>query len=493
MNISFWNHSFTKKENSTKLPSGDATAVLSGKLKEPCSIERPVFTIERLAADAVPSVYHYAYISSFSRYYFVDDWSWKDGVWEAHLSIDVLGSWKTMIGNTTAYIERSSYEYDGSITDTMYPGKTDYVTQVETTMNSWYYNVAPSGGCFVLGMLTPDVVSGSNFGGCIKYYVLTHSAMQDLVHFLLSDQFLIENGYDAQYSVSGVMTGLAKAIINPLDYLTTCMWFPVDATAIGGSPVTIGSFGYWALDVSLTIAARNLNSVATNNFILGQIPQHPQAAARGDYLNHAPYTKVSVQIPPFGNIPIPSSYIGSGTQYVKCWVYVDYLTGKSQMRVIVSSNSSISYDGPIVTEATAQFGIQVPLSQLVNPVSSTLVNGGFSGAVGAITNIADKNYSGAVMNMTSIANSAMNTDSVQRTSGVEGSFLQNIMPPLLTTQHTLIVDENNAEIGRPLAKSRQISLIPGFIKCGEVSVDFPCLSGEKDRILKYMMEGFFYE
>ena len=492
MTIKFWNYSFTKKENSTKLPTGDATLTLTGYLKEPCSIENPVFTIERLSNDAVPSGYHYAYISEFSRYYFVVDWSWANGVWEAHLKVDALGSWKTMIGNTSAYIERSSYEYDGSITDSLYPGKTDFVKQVETTMNSWYYNVAPSGGSYVLGMLTPTVSSGNNFGGCIKYYVLSHAQMKDLIEILLSDGFLQYNGYDQTYSVSGVMTGLAKAVINPLDYLTTCTWFPVDPTVIGGSLVPITSFGYWALDPDQGITARNLDAVVLNNFLVGQIPQHPQAATRGDYLNHAPYTRVSVQIPPFGNIPIPSNYIGSGTQYVKCWVYVDFLTGKSQMRVIVSDDSTVSYNGPIVTEATAQFGIQVPLAQIVNPISSGLA-GGLSGIVGAAANIASKNYAGAAMNLASIADSIMNSEGVGRTPGAEGSFLQNVMPPLLTAQHTLLVDENNSELGRPLAKIRQISAIPGFIQCGEVSIDYPCLSGEKETILNYMMKGFFYE
>lgn len=493
MTIKFWNYSFTKKENSTKLPTGDATLTLTGYLKEPCSVENPVFTIERIASDLAPSTYHYAYISEFARYYFVIDWVWTDGVWECRLKVDALGSWKTMIGNTSAYIERSSYEYDGNVMDTLYPGKTNYVKQVETTMNSWYYNVAPSGGSYVLGMLTPDVSSGNNFGGCIKYYVLSHAQMKDLIEILLSDGFLIHNGYDTTYSASGVMTGLAKAIINPLDYLTTCTWFPVDPTVIGGSIVNITSFGYWALDPTQTIVARNLESIATNNFVVGQIPQHPQAASRGDYLNHAPYTRVSVQIPPFGNIPIPSNYIGSGTQYVKCWIYVDFLTGKSQMRVLVSDDSTISYNGPIVTEATAQFGIQVPLAQIINPISSGIAGGGLSAITGAATNIASKNYAGAAMNLTSIADSIMHSEGVERTAGVEGSFLQNIMPPLLTAQHTLLVDENKSEVGRPLAKIRQISAIPGFIQCGEVSIDYPCLSGEKETILNYMMKGFFYE
>jgi hypothetical protein len=55
------------------------------------------------------------------------------------------------------------------------------------------------------------------------------------------------------------------------------------------------------------------------------------------------------------------------------------------------------------------------------------------------------------------------------------------------------VDEDNAELGRPLRKQRYIRDLPGFVKCYEVTVDYPCFDQEKTRIHSYLMNGFFWE
>ena len=99
--------SFSKRENSTKRFSGTVDMSLQGILKEPCSIMNPVIRIERLENDINPCIYTYATITSFRRFYFVDDWVWADGLWEVHLREDVLGTWKEAIGQQTEYILRN--------------------------------------------------------------------------------------------------------------------------------------------------------------------------------------------------------------------------------------------------------------------------------------------------------------------------------------------------------------------------------------------------
>lgn len=66
----------------------------TGYLKDQSSVINPVFMIE----DDNPSLYNYAYIPAFHRYYFIDDIiSVRSGLWEIHLSVDVLMSFKNDI------------------------------------------------------------------------------------------------------------------------------------------------------------------------------------------------------------------------------------------------------------------------------------------------------------------------------------------------------------------------------------------------------------
>ena len=75
MQIDFYIN-FTKRQNSTKRPveGGIVTKhTLTGYLKEPCSVMKPVINIQNVPIQNAPCVMTYAYIPSFYRYYFVKE------------------------------------------------------------------------------------------------------------------------------------------------------------------------------------------------------------------------------------------------------------------------------------------------------------------------------------------------------------------------------------------------------------------------------------
>ena len=115
-------YSFEKKKNSTKQPLiSSATTLTSVQLKDETSIMNPVLLVNpsnsALPSPFVPSGFNYANIPSFGRYYYISDWTWKNGIWECTLNVDVLASFKTAIGNTSAYVERSASMYDSNVVD----------------------------------------------------------------------------------------------------------------------------------------------------------------------------------------------------------------------------------------------------------------------------------------------------------------------------------------------------------------------------------------
>lgn len=101
--------SFSKRKNSTAIPTGAASKTASVLLKEDCSLENPVFILET-SSIADFALYNYVHVSDFGRYYFVDSRKYKTGSQiEIACSIDALGSFRSEIQNqSNVFIEYSS-------------------------------------------------------------------------------------------------------------------------------------------------------------------------------------------------------------------------------------------------------------------------------------------------------------------------------------------------------------------------------------------------
>ena len=479
MEIRFYS-GFKKRLNSTKQPT-TASLTLTGSLKEACSIENPVISIEMATS---PAQYVYAYIPDFGRYYFVNDWVSNLGVWECHLTEDYLASWKTDIGNSYAYIERSASLSDGTITDNTYPATTDFdITSV--AMASAYYGVAPSGGCYVLGVINNMNFATPQDGGAVTYYALSPSKMRSLMHYLLSDSFLDDNGFPATQSITQQLSqSTAKAFVNPVQLISSCIWLPFAETDLGNVQANI-VLGYYDLDNNVLPMVTKVTEFSITTRVTGTVPQHPQAATRGAYLNYAPYTRLSVSIPPFGNIPIDTSFLKYGN-YLVGDINIDTLSGLSNMRISLQPDAAhIDNTRGIITEVNALFGIPIQIAQLTANyfgVASNIMQAAAGALSGSPSLVLD-----------SIGNAINNAMPQARVQGNTGSFTQCVIPPVLTAHFFKITEEDNTELGRPLCKVKKINTLSGYIKCGEASIDLACFDSEKQEILNHLLSGFFYE
>ena len=484
---------FRKRENSTKTPLvTDATRTVTGYLREPCSIMNPVFKIERFPTDATPQSFTYAFIGAFSRWYFVKDWSWVDGLWQCSLEVDVLSSFKNDISLSQAYVERSSSEFDGAIQDTWYPTTTNFHTERVNLASSWN-GVSPDGGCFVVGIICNANRASSQIGGAVTYYVMTPDQMGSLMGYLLGTGFLNDNGFPATPTEGQqLMQDTAKALINPVQYIASCMWFPVRASDIGDGTNHPIVLGYYDMDSNVA-TGQYLQAIIFTMSVSGQIPIHPQAPTRGKYLNYAPYTRLSLSVPPFGNIPLDTSFCEIGS-YLRCMVWVDPITGKATMRVELHPDSAHSGSGAVVREATAMIGVPIQLAQMtpddLSAIGSSLV---FATSIASAMSGDIRAGYAVTRGFSAIGNTINSLMPQVETQGVNGSFLSTAMSPVLTAQHFIVADEDNDEFGRPLCAIRTLGNLTGFVKCKDAHVDFSCYKEEKSRILNYLLTGFFME
>lgn len=484
---------FEKRLNSTKRPTNSDTHItLTGNLREPCSITAPVFKIKRLNPDQTPERYNYAFIPYFARYYFITDWIWAEGLWECHCKVDVLASWRPYIGATSAYIERCAYTYDGAIIDTLYPATSNLNIQ-ETYINTpWGAYTDPDEGCYVIGVI--GKAASANLGTAVTYYALTASQMDTLTSYLFSDTFYDSAGFPQTGNQEPITHKVAMAMINPLQYIVSCMWFPHPVSGLGSSTArriyvgpyeTIGQ-GYYL----------GGSAGYEHDFDIS-IPVHPQAPTRGKFLMYPPYTKLTLVLPPFGTIPVDASYFEVGDK-INVNIAVDCVTGKARLYLGVKKVDP-TLDKKRFYETSTQFGVPIQLAQQTTDFlkSATSLVGASAGETGFAIQLFSGNPVGAshsgLMALRSIGDAVRASFPQVISQGINGSFVAFWGTSLLTARHSILVDEDNTECGRPLCEVRRIDTLPGFIKCGEASVDYGCLEEENTMIHRYLLDGFFWE
>lgn len=464
-------YKFNKRPNSTAQPLPTAGKAFTVQVKDECSFITPVlrFSPDNLVSGVFsPSAYNYAQIAYWQRFYYITDWQYINGSWEATLSVDVLASFKAEIGTTSAYVVRAAGASDGSIIDNFYPAKTNVNITRVSAASSWYA-VSPTGGTFVIG-----VISGKQLGrvGAVVYYALTSAELTSLMNYLFSN-----NIFNAS-NITEIGEGLFKSLFNPSEYIVSCMWFPFANTAFGSSTDEI-KIGYYFTGVTAVI----VSALAEKTYITATIPNHPQIS-RGSFLNHAPFTRLTLYVPPFGSIPLDTNFMELGN-YLYSPVVIDHITGVATLRVSICADSSHLDESQVLTERSAMLGVPIQISQVMPDYMGTLASIGQ-----ATASTLSGNISGAITGVVSAINSQMPKVS---SLGANGSFIECIESPLLIAEHLQLADEDNTEYGRPLCKIKTISTLSGYIQCGEDDHSFSATKKETDEINRYMKSGFFYE
>ena len=286
-----------------------------------------------------------------------------------------------------------------------------------------------------------------------------------------------ENIYNAE-NISEISDGLFKSLFNPIQYIVSCTWFPFSVQSFGSSVDEI-KIGYFFTHVNGTV----VSALAQKTYITATIPDHPQIN-RGTYLNHAPYTRLTLYVPPFGSIPIDTNFTELG-KYLYSPVVIDHLTGVATLRVSICQDSYHLNEYNVLTERSAMIGVPIQISQILPDYMATIASIGQASASALSGNIA-----GAISGVVSAINSQMPKVS---SLGANGSFIECIESPVLIAEHLRLTEENKTEYGRPLCSTMTIKSIPGYIQCGEDDHSFPCTKAEADIINQYMKDGFFYE
>ena len=486
---------FNKRENSTLKPT---TAQISGGSTLDCllldntSLMNPTF---KLNVGGNPVGFNYCYVPSFERYFFINDWSYDKGFWYASCTCDVLASWKTEIGAGSHYILRSASAYDEYISDGIYGCKVKRIaTNLPSSGPLWW----GTNHSYVVGIVgyAPDHTQQV---GSVTYYQFDDTMLLNFVYYLMHDLGTYCDIQTAPYTDPGVQ----EALINPIQYIVSCIALPVGFPASYTQATDI-NFGYynWTVQGSGSVRIIKLGETVEETGTI-TITKHPQASSRGKYLNGAPFTSYTFHLGPFGDIPIdPADYIDADNLRYK--VLYDMCQGMGRLAIgpAVTGNtniSNLSYCG------TAKVGADVQLAQaLTNPLTAQLswetgLNRTYTTGTGSASLSA--NVGANLLNAQS-AFAETYVDAIKNMfptccgKGSPGSFLSfkdDSFGCYLIAKFMTVVDENLTELGRPLCQTRQLNTLSGYVLCSGADAIIPGTAEEVKKVNEYLNTGFFWE
>lgn len=490
-NVNFY--TFSKKQRSTAVPSGTGKTV-SCHANRTLDILAPEIVLDWRQESGLPTVYNYARISDFGRWYWITGWKNDGGIWSATLKVDPLASWKTQIGANSCYVYRSSSSYSNQIADRMYP-----ITAQQHHLNISLPKPWTVGTDSAAGSGTADVytVLCTVIGGHgTRYYAMTTDNWEKVARYIYTNKYY----EDTLGTFGAVEYPEAKTVIDPADYIKNLFLLPMP---IGSGSWTVHTSGN-ALnlievglslvpdpDQTSTLQAWRIpdNGLLTFNHSLELTTDfwHPQAYDRGDWLNLEPYTRYELVYPPFGIIPLDASEIAHA-EYLDVRLSIDPRICQAMLEVRVAWGIRST---PIYRASTS-CGIPIPLSGAIP-----------TGSEAGRTFLAARNIIG----------SAMTANPVQALQGIQSAYVDafhTVQPhlsstggpgssanlygsPMLHVVHYYMAPDDLNGHGRPLMDIRQLSAIPGFISADAEEMSVPCTDSELAEIREAVSTGFWYE
>lgn len=462
-NIRLYTHS--KKDNSTSHPAKSGGTLMEGTLRANSGILNPVIGFQ---ISASPAQYNYAYVAQFGqRFYFIKEWEFKDNLWWANMEVDPMATYKTEIGNSNLYVLRAAGEYDGTITDTLYPAKTGCSYKRTTITNPWTLT-----NCvFCVGVVSP----AGGYTGSVSHYILTPGQLGSLCSYLVDSS-------NKGLTWSGVSDNMLLSLADPIQFIKSCVMIPLSSIN-NLFPTPIGTIKVFTWDTGVSSTGLVIpTSVGTVSKSFS-IQDHPNTS-RGNYLNSAPYTSLTLTVPPFGCVDIDTS-VTCNHSTLNVDIEVDPITGKGVL--VVSCGSFVLH------RIESQVGVPISLSQVTRDYIGAITN--TAGAVGSIANAIQGGFIGGAISgaASGIGNAIEAMMPRANTIGTTGSNVALKGAWTLDHQFFIPVNDDPTHNGRPLCAMKTLKNLSGYMLIQDGDVSTSGTLQEEQAIKRYLETGFYYE
>lgn len=449
MTIKVWTD-FSKRKNSTKQPTGGTQVDV--RLKDNCSLEHPVFILSTPVTD-------YTYVEAFGHYYFVSDVvNINAGMSEVHCSQDVLATYKTAIGNTSAYIL-----YDTASNTEIPDGRLSTKTTPTISVNTGTFrsDISESGTYIV--SLTGTKKTGS--------YVVPQSTLK----FLMPDIETVFDSYIQGTDPFAAIVGAGKQLVGSgqvSQNIRDVRWIPFSVSGDTSELLNVGMYDVYNNN-GVPLGGHRID---TRLSLMDESVAIPWQY--GDWRNTDPYTQIYMYIPFVGVVNYPASAL-IGQSYIYVHSSLDKITGDISISVD-SGNVVLGCYG-------ASTGVTIALgSSGIN--SANIANGVIAGAsaLGA----------GSTAGVAAAILTALQPLS-QSVGGISSGSAIGLTKTLkcATVCHNTVVTPSSVSsaIGTPTNSVKTIGNLTGYVQCMDASVEVNCKDADRAEINGYLNSGFFYE
>lgn len=283
-----------KRINSTKQTFSSSFSA-DCKLKEPCSMQAPVFKVQGLSKSSL-----YNYCQFEGRYYWVDDIVYlTNDIQEVHCHLDPLATYKDAIKATKAFCQLADKAHWNKFMDDMRinPEREDAASS--TIMEKDMSGTFSQTGTIIVRTFCTSWSFTYHFGGVVTWAVSPSDFRQ-----MLSSYYSEISGKTIE-EIAGKLGGMGSL----RDNIISCIWVPFNVTSSVTNNLIIG-----AIDsgISAYVVPDNLIGNISGAFTLDW-----------SYTFDRPYKKdgrwTSLQlVTPFGYADIPiDTLVDSATLYIK--------------------------------------------------------------------------------------------------------------------------------------------------------------------------------
>lgn len=525
MNIILYNNRYAKI-GLNKSQFLDNPITLSGSLRDSTSILSPTIRVQ--SSGLINS--NYAYIPEFKRYYFIDNIvSFRTGIWDISMSVDVLMSFKDEIGNLAGIIARQEFLFNPYIMDNELPLSSE--RGIDLTFGKFnvncplFYDAIQNNEvhCFAVTVYSgvQAYKSGNNDTSNVNRN-FNPDNLKVSAHLAMSPYTAGSQVYALTYSqLMSLLKELTEfdfgAIIfnNKSQYILGIQLFPYDLSNRQSErntfPIVINRRNAKTEGVTLYPGeASNYSDNVGNILDIDVIDVNPYYANIGEnknlFLDYYPYSETQLFLPYYGFIDIDLKLFTGDEHYLWVSLAVDYITGKATYFIYkgYSSDDDRYSQRTLITTVQFQLGIPVPFGgnttaewynniilSSVGAVLSTVSMG--AGAAGMSISLASRRGK-----ISKKADAVAGAQSIQGSAGIVGSYIDSVTQPI---QHIPIqcsggdftsfmlpncpfIYQNYVKhleparyanlVGRPLMQYKELSTLRGFTVVEDIHIsDIP--------------------
>lgn len=288
----------------------------------------------------------------------------------------------------------------------------------------------------------------------------------------------------ASYLWSSIFSGdfidqFKKWFSNPMDAIISLAYYPIVPTSEQTGEIKLGAFSSGVTGVRVVksmFQTLDCGTVSINRYF-------------NNFLDFAPYTKISIYLPFIGVVPLNVDDIMGGK--IRVEYRIEFMTGSCVASIYVSNVRETMLNEALLYQYSGNVAMQIPLS-------GANYSSVYAGVIGGLaTGISAFASGGASLAMGALAvkQATSGKEQLQRTGSLGGnSGLLGVMKPYLIIERPIVSspDTYGHLLGKQSNSSTLIGNLAGYTELENFDLTgVDCTDVERDELKQILQTGFF--